>query len=156
MSEAVEIRVPDIGDVDVVDVVEVLVSVGDTVKVDDSLITLESDKASMEVPSTHDGVIQAVHVALGDQVGEAALIVTIEAASAVDTEPAEAAAAPVAPEEPAAPAAAETSQPSPATVSKPASPPPEAPRSSPTSGLPKPRRGERFKPRVSTRGVSFQ
>ncbi|MEM6703600.1 MAG: biotin/lipoyl-containing protein, partial [Acidobacteriota bacterium] len=59
MSETIEIRVPDIGDFDVVDVVEVLVTEGDTVKTDDSLITLESDKASMEVPSTHDGVVKA-------------------------------------------------------------------------------------------------
>lgn len=81
MTETIEIRVPDIGDFDEVDVVEVLVSEGDTVKTDDSLITLESDKASMEVPSTHDGIVKAVHVAVGDKVGEAAHIVTLEAQS---------------------------------------------------------------------------
>ena len=72
------ITVPDIGDMEEVDVVEVLVSVGDTVDVDDPLITLESDKASMDVPTTVAGKITEVSVALGDKVAEGAAIVTLE------------------------------------------------------------------------------
>ena len=72
------VRVPDIGDFDSVDVVEVLVGVGDEVSVDQSLITLESDKASMEVPSPAAGRVVEVAVELGGQVGEGDLILTIE------------------------------------------------------------------------------
>ncbi len=79
MAETIEIKVPDIGDFDQVDVVEVLVKPGDSVAVDDSLITLESDKASMEVPSPSAGVVREVLVAVGDQVGEGAVIVRLEA-----------------------------------------------------------------------------
>ena len=80
MSEQmVDVVVPDIGDFDEVDVVEVLVTVGDTVAVDDSLVTLESDKASMEVPSTAAGTVREIVVAVGDQVGEGAVIVRLEA-----------------------------------------------------------------------------
>ena len=85
MTEAaglLEIKVPDIGDFDVVDVIEVLVSVGDEVEGDDSLITLESDKASMEIPSPEAGRIESIEVAVGDQVGEGALIATLKPAKA--------------------------------------------------------------------------
>ncbi len=77
MAESFEVKVPDIGDFDSVDVVEVLVAAGDRVAKDDSLITLESDKASMEVPSPNAGTIESVHVAVGDKVGEGALIVRL-------------------------------------------------------------------------------
>ncbi|MEM1249128.1 MAG: dihydrolipoyllysine-residue acetyltransferase [Acidobacteriota bacterium] len=135
MSETIEIRVPDIGDFDVVDVVEVLVTEGDTVKTDDSLITLESDKASMEVPSTHDGVVKAVHVAVGDQVGEAAHIVTLEAQAAVAAVEAPAAAPepPPEPEEAPAPPEPPPSEPSPPPAAK---PPAEPARPSPTASIP--------------------
>ena len=73
-----QVKVPDIGDVDEVDVVEVLVAAGDEVEVDDSLITLESDKASMEVPSPLAGTVAEVQVKAGDQVGEGDLILTLE------------------------------------------------------------------------------
>ncbi|MGE0483245.1 MAG: dihydrolipoyllysine-residue acetyltransferase [Gammaproteobacteria bacterium] len=75
-----EIRVPDIGDFDQVDVIDVLVKPGDTVAPEDPLVTLESDKATMDVPSPAGGTVQSVHVTVGDQVGEGALIVTLEAA----------------------------------------------------------------------------
>ncbi len=77
MANTIEIKIPDIGDFDQVDVVEVLVEPGDEVAVDDSLITLESDKASMEVPSTAAGVVETVLVAVGDKVGEGATIVRL-------------------------------------------------------------------------------
>ncbi len=80
MSDAVPVVVPDIGDFDQVDVVEVLVAVGDEVAVDQSLITLESDKASMEVPSPAAGRVVEIAVELGRQVGSGDLILTIEAA----------------------------------------------------------------------------
>ncbi len=72
-----EILVPDIGDFDAVDVIEILVSVGDTVSVDDPLITLESDKASMDIPTPEGGVIQEIKVAVGDSVSEGSLVVLL-------------------------------------------------------------------------------
>jgi dihydrolipoamide dehydrogenase len=79
MAEPIRIVVPDIGDFDYVDVVEVLVSPGEHVDVDAGLITLESDKASMEVPSPQCGVVLEVAVSLGDKVGEGDLIVVLDA-----------------------------------------------------------------------------
>ncbi len=133
MTEKVQIKVPDIGDFDEVDVVEILVAVGDTVAVDDSLITLESDKASMEVPSTHAGTVSAIHVALGDQVGEAALIAEIEVA--VREAPSEAAPdeAPASEEPP--PAQPEPAAPAPASAPPASAPEVSAPRPSPTGAL---------------------
>ncbi|MCB1746797.1 MAG: dihydrolipoamide acetyltransferase, partial [Gammaproteobacteria bacterium] len=78
---SIEIRVPDIGDFDQVDVIDVLVARGDRVAPEDPLITLESDKATMDVPSSAAGTVAEIHVAVGDQVGEGALIVTLEAAA---------------------------------------------------------------------------
>ena len=69
MAETIEVRVPDIGDFDQVEVVEVLIQVGDEVNEDDSLITLESDKASMEVPSPSAGKVTELKVAVGDSIG---------------------------------------------------------------------------------------
>lgn len=77
-----EIKVPDIGDFDSVGVIEVLVNVGDTIKVEQSLITVESDKASMEIPSSHAGVVKEVKVKLGDQVSEGSVVVVLETADA--------------------------------------------------------------------------
>ena len=79
MAEPIRIVVPDIGDFDSVDVVEVLVSPGEHVDIDAGLITLESDKASMEVPSAHCGIVLEVAVSLGDKVGEGDLIVVLDA-----------------------------------------------------------------------------
>ncbi|MEY4738589.1 MAG: Dihydrolipoyllysine-residue acetyltransferase component of pyruvate dehydrogenase complex, partial [Pseudomonadota bacterium] len=78
----VEIQVPDIGDFDEVTVIELMVKVGDTVKADQSLITVESDKASMEIPSSHAGVVSAFKVKLGDKVKQGSIVLTLEAAGA--------------------------------------------------------------------------
>ncbi|BDR09078.1 dihydrolipoyllysine-residue acetyltransferase [Comamonas thiooxydans] len=96
-----EIKVPDIGDFSEVGVIEVLVKVGDTIKVEQSLITVESDKASMEIPSSQAGVVKEIKVALGDKVKEGSVVVMLETA---DAAPAPAAAAPVAAPVAAAPA----------------------------------------------------
>ncbi|PIG09095.1 dihydrolipoyllysine-residue acetyltransferase [Comamonas sp. 26] len=90
-----DIKVPDIGDFSEVGVIEVLVKVGDTIKVEQSLLTVESDKASMEIPSSHAGVVKEIKVALGDKVKEGSVIVVLETAEAAPA-PATAAAAPVA------------------------------------------------------------
>ena len=78
----IEIKVPDIGSTDPVAVIELLVKVGDTVAVEQSLITVESDKASMEIPSSHAGVVQALRVQLGDQVSEGSVLLVLEAEGA--------------------------------------------------------------------------
>ncbi len=81
MSNIIELKVPDIGGSDNVDVIEVFVKPGDTVAVDDSLITLETDKASMEVPAIEAGVVKEVKVKVGDKVSEGSLIITLESAA---------------------------------------------------------------------------
>ena len=78
MTEIVPIKVPDIGDFDGVDVIEVLVQPGDQIEEEAPLLTLETDKATMEVPSTHAGVVKAVHVKVGDKVAEGHLVVELE------------------------------------------------------------------------------
>ncbi|MDR2156101.1 MAG: dihydrolipoyl dehydrogenase [Burkholderiaceae bacterium] len=80
MSE-VQVKVPDIGDFKDVAVIEVLVKPGDVIKVEQSLITVESDKASMEIPSTHAGVVKALTVKLGDKVSQGSAILTLDAAA---------------------------------------------------------------------------
>ncbi len=107
----VEVKVPDIGDFDEVEVIELLVKPGDTVKAEQSLITVESDKASMEIPSSHAGVVKELKVKLGDKVKEGSLVLVLEAAGAGAAAPA--AAAP-------APAAAATPAPAPAAAAGPA------------------------------------
>lgn len=82
MSNTIEIKVPDIGSVDEVDVIEVLVAENDTIDVEQSLITVESDKASMEVPSTHAGVVKSLKIKVGDKVSEGSLILILEATEA--------------------------------------------------------------------------
>jgi pyruvate dehydrogenase E2 component (dihydrolipoamide acetyltransferase) len=95
---AVEVKVPDIGDYHDVPVIDVCVKVGDTVKVDDALVTLESDKATMDVPSSVAGVVREIRVKLGDKVSEGAVVVVVDSgggSAVVAAVPA--AAAPVAP-----------------------------------------------------------
>src|SRR5207244_7758352 len=75
----VEVKVPDIGDFKDVEVIELLVKPGDAVKKEQSLITVESDKASMEIPSSHAGVVKELKVKLGDKVGEGASVVMLDA-----------------------------------------------------------------------------
>ena len=96
----IQVNVPDIGDFDEVSVIELLVAVGDTVTKDQSIITVESDKASMEIPSSDAGVVKALHVKLGDKVKQGVMVLELEgaapAAAAVPA-PAAPAATPVAP-----------------------------------------------------------
>src|SRR5665213_891190 len=75
---AVEVKVPDIGDFKEVEVIEVLVKPGDTVKAEQSLVTVESDKASMEIPSSVAGVVKEVRVKLGDKISEGTLLLVLE------------------------------------------------------------------------------
>ena len=81
-STTIEVTVPDIGGDENVDVIEILVAVGDTVEVEDGLVTLETDKASMDVPSPQAGTITAMHLNVGDKVSEGSLVVTLATASA--------------------------------------------------------------------------
>ena len=116
MSNLVEVIVPDIGNFDSVDVIEILVKVGDTVAKEDSLITLESDKASMDIPSSDAGVVKEIKIKVGDKVakGTPILVLEAEAGSAVKTE-APKAETPKAEASPlAAPASAPVSAPTPA------------------------------------------
>ena len=110
----IDVQVPDIGDFDEVSVIELLVNVGDTVAVDQSLITVESDKASMEIPSSHAGVVKALNVKLGDKVSKGVVIMQVEGAQ---VEAPAAVTAPAAATAPSAPSAAPTS--------------PQAPRAAP-------------------------
>ncbi len=106
----VEVKVPDIGDFDEVAVIELLVKPGDAVKAEQSLITVESDKASMEIPSSHAGVVKELKVALGDKVSEGSVVLVIDAAgegaAAVPAAAAAPASAPVAAPAPVATSAA--------------------------------------------------
>ncbi|KRD55616.1 MULTISPECIES: dihydrolipoyllysine-residue acetyltransferase [Acidovorax] len=104
----VDIQVPDIGDFDEVGVIELLVKPGDTVKAEQSLITVESDKASMEIPSSHAGVVKELRVQIGDKVKQGSVVLTLEVQGAAPA-PAPASAAP-------APAAAPVSAAAPAPV----------------------------------------
>ncbi len=119
MSDLREARVPDIGNYHDVPVIELLVQPGDTVKKDQGLVTLESDKATMEVPAPFAGVVREIKVKLGDTLSEGAVVALIEAAEA-----AKASVAPAAVPAPAAPA--------------PASAPPSAPPAAATSAAPRP------------------
>lgn len=96
MSTLVDVKVPDIGDFSDVPVIELFVKPGDTIKVDDAICTLESDKATMDVPSSAAGVVKEVLIQLGSKVSEGTVIIRIEAAGAAAS-PAPAAAAAAAP-----------------------------------------------------------
>jgi len=107
----VEVQVPDIGDFKDVEIIELLVKPGDTVAVEQSLLTVESDKASMEIPSTHAGVVKEMKVTLGDKVSQGSVVLVLEAAAGAAPAPPPPAAAPAAPAAAKSPAAA----PAPAT-----------------------------------------
>ena len=134
MSTLVDVKVPDIGDFTDVDVVEVMVKPGDHVGVDDSLITIESEKASMEVPSPQAGTVKEIKVKIGDKVSEGSPIVVIEAddAASDDAQPAAPEAKPpiVNAEEPPAPKQA---PPAPTPIK---SPPPSIAKASPQAARP--------------------
>ncbi len=103
----VEVKVPDIGDFKDVEIIELLVKPGDTVRAEQSLLTVESDKASMEIPSSHAGVVKEIKVKLGDKVSEGKLVLVLEAESeAAASDSAQAASAAPANAAPPAPAAA--------------------------------------------------
>ena len=129
----IEVRVPDIGDFDQVAVIEVMIKPGDSVKVEQSLITVESDKASMEIPSSHAGVVKEVRVNLGDKVTEGSVVALLEAGASGSGAAVPAATAPSMAPPPASPPStspATPSAPSPATYSAPVE------RQSPTAALP--------------------
>jgi len=85
MSAQIEITIPDIGDFAEVEVIEVLVAVGDTVSIEDPLLTLESDKATMEIPSPGSGTLKEIKVKVGDKVSEGSLVMLLEPAAASDS-----------------------------------------------------------------------
>lgn len=114
-GKIVEAKVPDVGDYSGIPVIELLVSVGDTVKKDQGLVTLESDKATMEVPSSHAGIIRELKVKIGDAVSEGSVVAVIE--STADAAPTPSKAANETPREPVPPAA--TSAVEPVVVGKP-------------------------------------
>jgi pyruvate dehydrogenase E2 component (dihydrolipoamide acetyltransferase) len=119
-----EIVIPDIGDVDEVEVIEILVSVGDTVQAEDSLITVETDKASMEIPCSDAGTVKEIKVNIGDTVAKGSVVVVLDAVA-----PAQAGTPAAAPAPAAAPVAAAT----PAPVA--AAPAVAAPKPSPTANI---------------------
>ncbi|MGV0999501.1 MAG: dihydrolipoyllysine-residue acetyltransferase [Fluviibacter sp.] len=114
MSQLIDIKVPDIGDFPDVPVIEVFVKPGDVIKIDDALVTLESDKATMDVPASAAGIVKEVLVKLGDRIGEGAIVVRVETTENVAT-PA-----------PAVTAAPAVSTPVPAVSVEPAPAPPPA------------------------------
>ena len=82
MSNLIDIKVPDIGDFKDVPVIEVFVKVGDTVKAEDPLVSLESDKATMDVPAPHGGVVKAIPIKVGDKVSEGSVIMQFDGGGA--------------------------------------------------------------------------
>src|SRR5262245_11212511 len=109
MSSVIEVRVPDMGNFDSVSVIDVLVKPGDSIDIDTPLVTLETDKATMDVPSTAKGIVEKVHVAKGGTVSTGALVVTVKGEAGAD-----------------APAAKPAAAPTPAPTAAPASPAPAA------------------------------
>ena len=114
-ENTVEISVPDIGDFDEVSVIEVLVKAGDTIKAEQSLITVESDKASMEIPSSHAGVVGDVRVKIGDKVkqGSVVLTLTVSGSGSTTSQPPAQSSLPLAPQAVAAQAGSPPSPPLP-------------------------------------------
>ena len=97
MSNITAIEVPDIGDFDTVEVIEILVKIGDSVKAEQSLITVESDKASMEIPTSIAGIVKAIAVKVGDKIKQGSVMLSIEASAGAPSANAPSAAAPSAP-----------------------------------------------------------
>jgi pyruvate dehydrogenase E2 component (dihydrolipoamide acetyltransferase) len=127
----VEVKVPDIGDFKEVEVIELMVKPGDTIKVDQSLVTVESDKASMEIPSSHAGVVKEIKVKVGDKVAEGSLVLLLEEAAGAASAPAAAAPAPAAAAPAAAAPAPAAAAPAPAPAAAPAAAAPSAAPSGP-------------------------
>jgi dihydrolipoamide dehydrogenase len=116
MSQIIEVKVPDIGDFKNVPIIDIMVKVGDSVSAEDALLTLESDKATIDVPSPVDGVIKKVTVKVGDKVSEGSVIAQLETAEAGATEAAPAATPSPAPEVPATASAPAAATPAPSPV----------------------------------------
>ena len=123
MSQLIEVKVPDIGDFSAIPVIEICVKVGDTVSIDDALITLESDKATMDVPSSAAGIVKEIRVSPGERIGEGTVVAIIEVAASTAAS-APAAVITTAPEKTAAVVPV-------ATVAAPVQPTPAAPLSAP-------------------------
>ena len=123
MAEIKDILVPDIGDFDGVEVIEILVATGDSIAVEDPIVSLESDKAAMEIPSPFAGTVKEVKISLGDKVSEGSLLITIEASESSATEE-----APAKTEE----VKKEAAKSAPAPAKRPA---PASPRPSPTANM---------------------
>lgn len=132
----IDVKVPDIGDFKDVAVIELLVKPGDRVAVDQSLITVESDKASMEIPSSHAGVVKELKVQLGDKVSEGSVVLTLEAEGAATAAAPEPAPAPVAAPVVAEPVAAAVQTPAPAPTPAEAPAPTTAPAAAPSPAAP--------------------
>src|SRR5437868_12980368 len=88
MSQTIEVKVPDIGDFKNVPVIEVMVKPGDTIKAEDSLITLESEKATIDVPAPSAGTVKEIRVKVGDKVSEGSLVLVMESGNAAAAAPA--------------------------------------------------------------------
>ena len=121
MANLVEVKVPDIGDFADIPVIEILVKVGDTIKKEDSLVSLESDKATMEVPASHSGVVKEIRVKMGDKVSMGSVVAIVEEAASAASAPAAKTEAPKAAAPTPAPA------PAPAAITTPAPPAQAAP-----------------------------
>jgi pyruvate dehydrogenase E2 component (dihydrolipoamide acetyltransferase) len=122
MANAIEVKVPDIGDYKNIPVIEVLVKAGDTVKAEDPLVTLESDKSTMDVPSPAAGVVKEIKLKVGDKVSAGVLVLTLESGDAPAAAPAPAKAAAAAAPAP-APQPAKAAAPAPAANPAPATAP---------------------------------
>ncbi|HSI23993.1 MAG TPA: dihydrolipoyllysine-residue acetyltransferase [Methylotenera sp.] len=127
-----EVLVPDIGNFDSVDVIEILVKVGDVIAKDDSLLTVESDKASMDIPAPFGGTVKEVKTKVGDKIAQGHLILTLEAAEAVTSSTA-------------SPAANTQAAPSPA-VAKPVTEAPKTEQTIPTPSRPAPEPAKKIQP----------
>ncbi len=110
MSQSIEVKVPDIGDFSAIPVIEICVKVGDTVDEDDALVTLESDKATMDVPSSVAGVVKEIRVALGDKISEGTVVAVVEETAPIEQQEG-ASGDPVVPAPKPAPAVTEAAQP---------------------------------------------
>ena len=84
---ATKLLVPDIGDFEKVEIIEILVKTGDKIKKNDSVVTLESDKSSVEVPSVYEGIVESIDVKIGDKVSKGDLLITLNSESKVQEKP---------------------------------------------------------------------
>jgi len=134
-TTATEVRVPDIGDFSDVPIIEIMVSPGDTVAAEDPLVTLESDKATMDVPSPQEGVVQELKVSVGDTVSEGSVLLTLQPGGADEEQAKESVVQPAAEEAAAAeqPPAAAAPEAAPAAAPAPTAPAPAAPAATPPS-----------------------